>query len=488
MRLGRIVPRGRLRRRLTIAFMLAAGVSAAALATGSYLLVRDSRLDDSLDRSLEQARATLVLAATILNGTSDPAAADQLIAALERRAGFEAVVIAGGEATSTSLSLGEAQVPDNLQTLVDGGGLAYERTEINGEHELIVGGKPFGSQAEVYLFFSEEQLYADLRELAIVLAAGTGVLVALAGIIGALLARRALRPVAQASAAAQSLAEGLLDTRLPVERQDEFGVWAASFNEMADALEEKIEALSEAQARERRFTSDVAHELRTPLTALVNEAALLRDQLDLMPPDARRAGELLVRDVARLRRLVDELLEISRLDAGRESVERTRVDVAQLVGSIIRARGWDSKVALAGHDVVLETDPRRLERIVGNLVENALEHGGGEVSVGIALDNGEAEIAVADGGPGIGSEHLPYVFDRFYKADQARTKGGTGLGLAIARENARLLGGDIAVASSPGAGTRFTVRLPVTEPLRNGEPGVADGREHGERGQPEEMP
>ena len=358
MRLGRIVPRGRLRRRLTIAFMLAAGLSAAALAAGSYLLVRDSRLDDSLDRSLEQARATLVLAATILNGTSDPAAADQLIAALERRAGFEAVVIADGEATSTSLSLGEAQVPDNLQTLVDGGGLAYERTEINGEHELIVGGKPFGSQAEVYLFFSEEQLYADLRELAIVLAAGTGVLVALAGIFGALLARRALRPVAQASAAAQSLAEGLLDTRLPVERQDEFGVWAASFNEMADALEEKIEELSEAQARERRFTSDVAHELRTPLTALVNEAALLRDQLDLMPPDARRAGELLVRDVARLRRLVDELLEISRLDAGRESVERTRVDVAQLVGSIIRARGWDSKVALAG----ARRGPRRRTR------------------------------------------------------------------------------------------------------------------------------
>ena len=265
-------------------------------------------------------------------------------------------------------------------------------------------------------------------------------------------------------------------------------MWAASFNEMADALEEKIEALSEAQARERRFTADVAHELRTPLTALVNEATLLGDQLDRMPPDARRAGELLVRDVARLRRLVDELLEISRLDAGRESVERTRVDVTRLVGSIIRARGWDSKVALAGDDVVLETDPRRLERIVGNLVENALEHGGGEVSVGIALDNGEAEIAVADGGPGIDSEHLPYVFDRFYKADQARTKGGTGLGLAIARENARLLGGDIAVASSPGAGTRFTVRLPVTEPLRNGEPGVADGREHGERGQPEEMP
>lgn len=287
MILERVVPRGRMRRRLTIAFMLAAGISAAALAGGSYLLVRDSRLDDSLDRSLEQARATLVLAATILGGSSDTAATQELIAALERRAGFDAVVIAGSEAISTSLSLGAAQVPQGLQALVEAGGLAYQRAEIAGEHQLVIGGKPFGTDAQVYLFFSEEQIYADLRELAIVLFAGTGLLVVLAGIGGALLARRTLRPVAQASEAAHSLAEGLLDTRLPVERHDEFGAWAASFNEMAEALEQKIEALSEAQARERRFTSDVAHELRTPLTALMNEAALLSQHLEDMPPQAR---------------------------------------------------------------------------------------------------------------------------------------------------------------------------------------------------------
>jgi two-component system sensor histidine kinase MtrB len=474
----RIVPRGRLRRRLTIAFMLAAGISAAALAVGSYLIVRDSRLDDSLDRSLEQARATLVLAATILAGSSDPAAAEELVAALERRAGFDAVVIAEGEAASTSLSLGEAQVPQNLQATVEDGGLAYQRADIGGEHQLVVGGKPFGSEAEVYLFFSEEQIYADLRELAIILFAGTGVLVVLAGIGGALLARRTLRPVAQASDAAHSLAEGLLDTRLPVERHDEFGAWAASFNEMADALEQKIDALSKAQGRERRFTSDVAHELRTPITALMNEATLLRRHLDAMPAEARRTGELLVADVARLRRLVDELLEISRLDAGRESVEPASVDLSGLVGGMLRSRGWEGQVALAGDDVVLETDPRRLERIVGNLVENALAHGGADVSVEIKRENGGAEIAVADRGPGIEAEHLPHVFDRFYKADPARAGRGSGLGLAIARENARLLGGDISVESVRGLGARFTVRLPVTGSLPSGELGVADGREH----------
>jgi two-component system sensor histidine kinase MtrB len=477
--LERIVPRGRLRRRLTIAFMLAAGLSAAALAVSSYLIVRDSRLDDSLDRSLEQARATLVLAATILAGSSDAAAAEELIGALERRAGFDAVVIAEGEAISTSLSLGEEQVPPDLQTTIEDGGLAYQRVEISGEHELVIGGKPFGSEVEVYFFFPEEQIYADLRELAIILFAGTGVLVVLAGIGGALLARRTLRPVAQASEAAHSLAEGLLDTRLPVERQDEFGAWAASFNEMADALEEKIEALSEAQARERRFTSDVAHELRTPVTALMNEAALLRQHLDAMPPGARRAGELLVRDVARLRRLVDELLEISRLDAGRESIEPTRVDLSPLVAGMLRARGWEQAVALSGDDVVLETDPRRLERVVGNLVENALEHGGADVSVSITQEDGAALIAVVDRGPGIDPEHVPHVFDRFYKADPARAGQGTGLGLAIARENARLLGGDIWVESVRGVGARFSVRLPVTERLPGGDGAVAGKLDHG---------
>lgn len=482
----RVVPRARLRRRLTLAFMLASGLSAAALAAGSYLLVRDSRLDDSLDRSLEQARATLVLAATILAGSSDPATADGLISALERRAGFDAVVLAEGEVRSTSLSLSAEQAPQSLRSQVEVGGLSYQRAEISGEHQLVVGGKPFGSDAEVYLFFSEEQIYADLRELAIILFAGTGVLVVLAGVGGALLARHTLRPVAQASVAARSLAEGLLDTRLPVERHDELGAWATSFNEMADALEQKIEALSEARARERRFTSDVAHELRTPVTALMNEATLLRQHLDSMPPDARRTGELLVRDVGRLRRLVDELLEISRLDGGRESVEPARVELSQLVGAMLRSHGWEGQVALSGDDVVLETDRRRLERIVGNLVENALAHGGAGVSVAITCAEGAAEIHVSDRGPGIDPEHLPHVFDRFYKADAARSGHGTGLGLAIARENARLLGGDISVESIRGVGARFTVRLPVTKPLPSGEAGVADRREHGSCGANEE--
>ena len=151
----------------------------------------------------------------------------------------------------------------------------------------------------------------------------------LAALVGRLLARRTLEPVARASEAARLMAGGRLDTRLPAGPADEFGAWAAAFNEMADALEAKIAELVAAQERERRFTANVAHELRTPLAALVAEASLLSEQGGQLPAPARRPVELLVADVRRLRTLVDELMEISRLDAGTEPVQRRRVDVGR---------------------------------------------------------------------------------------------------------------------------------------------------------------
>src|SRR6266542_2981533 len=259
---ARAVPPGRLRRRLTVAFVLVAGVAAAVLAVGSYLMVRQARLDDSVQQAAVDARYQLVLAREFLPLED------------ERRASLLA---------------------------------SFEHS---GRHVALV--------------------------------VGWVVVVLLAAGVGHVLARRTLEPVGRASQAARAVAEGLLATRLPVRGRDEFGAWAASFNEMAAALETKIAALSAAQARERRFTADVAHELRTPVTALVAEASLLREHLDRMPEDARRPAELVVQDVARLRRLGEELMEISRLDAGRESLEAGTVDVPALVRSVVGARGWQS--------------------------------------------------------------------------------------------------------------------------------------------------
>ena len=231
--------------------------------------------------------------------------------------------------------------------------------------------------------------------------------------------------------------------------------------------------MSEAQARERRFTSDVAHELRTPLTALVGEASMLREHVERMPQEARRPAELLIQDVTRLRRLVEELMEISRFDAGRETVQAEPVELMPLVGAILRARGWEGRVSVGGDGLVLSTDRRRLERIVGNLVGNALEHGGGHVRVTVGREGREAFVEVNDVGQGIPQEHLPHLFERFYKADPSRSGTGSGLGLAIAMENARLLGGTIEVRSELGEGSQFRLVLPVTEPLPTGEGPVA---------------
>jgi signal transduction histidine kinase len=450
------VPTGRLRRRLTIAFTLVAGVSALALAAGSYWIVRETRLDDSVERALDQSRFNLELASSVLEGGTGRAATDELLAALSTRGDFETVGVTDGTSFSSSVSLGPEQVPEGLEPLVEDGQLAYQREQVGGTPMLVTGGKVAGSSADLYFFFSEQELKDDLAQLRNILLAVVVVLSLLGALVGALLARRTLAPVARASAAAQSLAEGLLETRIPVERADEFGAWAVSFNEMADALQGKIAALSAAQERERRFTSDVAHELRTPLTALVAEAELLGEHLDRMPDDVRRPAELLVADVGRLRRLVDDLMEISRLDAGAVAASAEPVDLRALVDTVVRDRGWNGRVQVEGAGGKVTSDPRRIERVVANLVDNALEHGGGDATVLV----GTGTVEVADDGPGIPADQLPHVFERFWKGDPARSGPGSGLGLAIARENARLLGGDVEVASEPGRGTRFTFRLP----------------------------
>ena len=436
-----------LRRRLTLVLALAVGLSGIALAAGSYFLVRHNLLSDSVDSSIVQTRRNLAVA---------PAYRDtgKLVDAYKSRGDFLTVATRGGETFLSSASVSLRSVPAGLREVVGRGELGYERATVAGDRFLVTGA-PAANGRKLYFFFPENGLRHELSVLRNVLLGGVGILVLLAALAGVVLARSALRPVARASSAAQSLAEGLLETRLPVEGRDEFGAWAQSFNEMAAALEAKIGELQAAQARERRFTADVAHELRTPLTALMGEASLLAGHLDQMPPESRRPAELLIADVARLRKLVEDLMEISRFDAGAESVHAEEVDLAALVRATVRARGWDDRVRLEGDGLRVTSDPRRLERIVANLVDNALEHGGSSVSVRI----GENEIEVADDGPGIPQEHLPHVFERFYKADASRSGSGTGLGLAIARENAILLGGELEVASEPGQGTRFTLRL-----------------------------
>ncbi|MGI5521254.1 ATP-binding protein [Micromonospora sp. CA-259024] len=469
---GHPVTPGRLRRRLTIAFVLVAGVSAGLLAGGTGLLLRQSWLDASLHEAAADARYQLVLAGQFLPLTEQRGT--ELLTSFE--ASGRHVVLVDGPIRPSHPAYAPA-LGSRLRSTVADGQLGYQRSApAERPRLLVVGGRIPGSTAELYVLTVEDDVATDLGQLRTALVAGWVIVVLLAAGVGHALARRTLEPVGRASRAARALTEGLLATRLPVRGRDEFSVWAATFNEMAEALESKIVALSAAQARERRFTADVAHELRTPVTALVVAASLLREHLDQLPDDAKEAARLLVGDVVRLRQLVEDLMEISRLDAGREQPAVGPVDASALLHGIVGARGWSERVLVVGDPVTLRTDPRRLERVLANLVANAIEHGGGEIRATVVGAGLLVVFEVTDQGPGIPAEHLARVFDRFHKVDPSRSAPGSGLGLAIARENAALLGGVLSVRSGPDAGTCFRLELPAHGPVEP--PGDDDAQRH----------
>jgi two-component system sensor histidine kinase MtrB len=248
-----------------------------------------------------------------------------------------------------------------------------------------------------------------------------------------------------------------------VQGGDELAVLSGSFNEMAAALEDRIQ-------RERRFVSDVSHELRTPLTTLRASADYLLEHGEDLTPAVRRAAELLGADIGYLQRLVDDLLDLSRLDAGRVDMAWEPLNVADLVREVVsrRTRAVDNDVRMEVEDdpdrLVTVGDKRRLERVVGNLVDNALSHGGGEeVTVRVQADNGAVRLSVEDRGPGVPANAATRIFERFFKTDPSRHRGdgrGSGLGLAIALENAHLHGADIRVYNGRDGGAKFEVVLP----------------------------
>ncbi|HEU4480339.1 MAG TPA: GAF domain-containing sensor histidine kinase [Actinomycetota bacterium] len=238
--------------------------------------------------------------------------------------------------------------------------------------------------------------------------------------------------------------------------------------DVAARIAAHLDVISALQ-RERRFTADVSHELRTPVAALVSAASLLGSRMDDVGPRARPPIKLLLDDVQRLRDLVEDLLAISKLDSAPHSAEVSSVEVRELVGWILTTRDWTSRFDVTDDDhTSLEVDPMRLELVLANLIGNVVQHGGGHGQVMIERVGRWTYISVVDQGPGIPPDKLPFIFDRFFKADAARGAHGTGLGLSIAAESARLLGGDITVDNSPGSGCRFTVKLPISPPPGRG--------------------
>jgi signal transduction histidine kinase len=461
--------RGRhsLRREVALILAAAVAITSVALSLSAYYLTKAAQDRDALDKALAQSRFNLVLADSMLPPSPQEADYTDLLKAFQIRGDFATLIQAGPDSYVSGPQISATLVTPALASRVDAGRLAYQSVQMDDSPALAVGGLLRSSGPALYFFYPQAARLAQLNSLRIVLLS-VGLALALLGVAaGYFLAGRLVAPVRAAGAAAERMSEGDLTIRLPSGR-DEFGMLGVSFNRMAENLEARMADLESSQARERRFVADVAHELRTPVAALVGEISLVQSRVAGLasgsaPGELSNLLDMLGGDITRLRQLVDDLLEISRLDAQAAEVQEEQVDLAVFLGQMIAAHAWsrDVRLTMAARPTGVRTDKRRLERILVNLVGNALVHGGPPVGLYAETSVSSVSIAVTDHGPGISPEHLPHVFDRFYKADPSRSSSpGSGLGLAIARENARLLGGDLTVTSIPTE-TRFVLTLPL---------------------------
>jgi two-component system, OmpR family, sensor histidine kinase MtrB len=420
---------------------------------------------------------------------------------------FKALVLKGedGAERTSDENFGFHHVPAELVGRVTRNSelaYAYIRSPLGAGRMLIVGAPIHIDQAEVgvqqaYFFYPlnfQEETLAKLSNFLLIVGAG---LLAAVVILAAISIGRVLKPIQRARDVAEEIAAGNLAARIPqATSQDDFGKLAESFNRMTDNLAQKIGELEHVGSLQARFVSDVSHELRTPLATVRMAADYIHAARTGLPPDAQRAAVLLERELERFENLLEDLLEISRFDAGVINLEPVEVDLAGLLDEVVDAldpiahgRKVDVsfEVDRSQGQPLVAADPRRLDRVFSNLVKNAIEHTNeGSVRIWLGRRARDVVVTVADEGEGIPAEDLPHIFERFYRADvhRARTLGGTGLGLAIALENVNLHRGSIDVQSEVGRGSTFTVTLPAIDP----KPEPTDGQAAEAQPEPEPVP
>ncbi|MGH9769111.1 MAG: sensor histidine kinase [Blastocatellia bacterium] len=345
---------------------------------------------------------------------------------------------------------------------------ATREERLSGGGELLIHSLPFtardGSRFLIETGVSSESIEDTLRGLLLTLAVGLPVVIAVAVIGGYWIMRHALRPLDEIASGAEQITSRNLSERLPEPRSgDEIERLSLALNQMIARLEESFQYI-------RRFTADASHELRTPLTVLRGEleAIAQRPRLD---GEARGAVGSSLEETERLARIVESLLAISRLDAGEAQMECVRFDLAELAATTteqMRLLAEDKRIRLecrANGQVEIAGDRARLKQVVVNLVDNAIKYTpeGGEVGVVVSAEDGCAVMLVEDNGAGVPADALPHLFERFYRADKARSRqmGGVGLGLAIVKSIVAAHGGQVKVESAEGKGSQFRVELPL---------------------------
>ncbi len=487
--------RGSLRARVITSTVLVGTLLAVLLGTLLYQQVSRGLVEqavDSAERDASQQVATAQrafdstdrrddsglrgLAEEQIQSMSGPSAADGrralLLPALGNTSGVVERMSTGVSAEDVPAALQEAiaQDPANQQVMVVplslGEGQESTAAVVVGSRVSLLRAGPY-DLVLVYPLLREQETLDLVRQL--FLLGGLGLLALAVGL--ALLATRMVtRPVEEVAKASQEVAQGHLDERLPVVGNDEIAQLATSFNTMADSIQHQIRELRSLSQLQQRFVSDVSHELRTPLTTMRMAGDVLHASREDFAAPVARSAELLDQEMDRFEELLAELLEISRFDSGAATVERHEEDIlptvlaaVQGVQTLADKVGTVLQVHVPSERVEVCMDGRRVSRILRNLLTNAVEHGEGlPVDVTVATNPQVVSISVRDHGIGLTEEQRHQVFDRFWRADPARTRttGGTGLGLAIAQEDARVHGGWLQVGSRPGEGACFRLLLP----------------------------
>lgn len=423
------------------------------------------------------------------SSTASPSSiVDTIVASLATRAGsppqYDVLLLADdveGPAAperGTNLVSDESVPPALREAVTASGRQSWTYTEIRYLDGRAVPGIVVGAPLSIssigayelyYLFpLTEQSSTLDLVRSAVV---GTGILlVLLLGAVALIVTRQVVAPVRSAARTAEQFSEGHLSERMRVRGEDDLARLATSFNEMAASLEDQIHRLENLSAVQQRFVSDVSHELRTPLTTIRMAADVLFESRDRFDQPTARAAELLQTQLDRFENLLTDLLEISRYDAGAAVLDLEVVDLEVLVARAVEGvrpladrRATEISIATRTSPLTVECDPRRIERVLRNLLDNAVEHGeGAPIDITLAGDDDAVAVTVRDHGVGLQGDQIEHVFDRFWRADPARARqtGGTGLGLAIALEDARLHAGVLDAWGEPGAGACFRLTLP----------------------------
>ncbi|KJY44047.1 histidine kinase [Streptomyces sp. NRRL B-1568] len=474
--MARVFPSQSLRARLVTAFLAVSALSALITAALTFREGREAILQRTQATAVHDLRAQIDSLAPDLPFPPRTQDLQNFALQLDRAGGSRnwhtSVSYQDGPAVPEHPPDGRSAVTDALRTAVRRQNAPqFQRVDSGGRPWLAIGmpvtfagsgHKPSG--LDVYAEFSLNDERGDIDSLVTAAQSGVAPALALAVVPALFAARRVLRPVRRLRQAAEKITSGALDTRLPVTGHDELADLTRTFNVMAASLEKDDRELRRMEANARRFAADVSHELRTPLAAMSAVTGVLDEDADRLPSDTADAVRLISSETTKLTRLVADLMEVSRFDAGAAALHTDEVDLAVTVRKSLQARGWEDRVtADLPPGVRVRLDPRRMDVVIANLVGNALRHGGAPVHVLARVADDRLLIDVEDNGPGIDPDVLPHVFDRFYKADAARTRSeGSGLGLAIARENVLLHHGTLTAANRPGGGAVFTVSLPLT--------------------------